>query len=156
MKIVYFKKDELKPSKNNIRKHSKEQIQSIKKSIKKFGFLVPVVIDNKNRILAGHGRVEAVDNKFNIPCVLVDKLSEKQKQAFMVLDNKIYELGETDNILLEQLISNNKELKTLIIDILDNTNKININNLDLTLSDCYSDTLFEKKEKLCPHCGGKL
>lgn len=156
MEIKYFKKSELIFSEQNIRIHSKEQIKAIKKSIKEFGFLVPIVIDNENKILAGHCRVLAVSNNFNIPCVLVDSLTESQKQAFMIADNKIYELGSTDNNLLQQILSNDKDIKEIIINVLDNVNKIDLSHLDLSLDDCYSKDTFEKKDKVCPHCGGKL
>jgi ParB-like chromosome segregation protein Spo0J len=59
MKIEYIPVRDLRPYPNNARRHSKKQIQQIAKSIAKFGFCNPVLIDDTKQIIAGHGRVEA-------------------------------------------------------------------------------------------------
>ncbi len=80
----------LKPSPHNVRLHSRKQIRQLAKSINKFGFIGVAAIDENGTILAGHARVEAaiVARVDQIPCVVVDHLTEKQKRAFAIADNK--------------------------------------------------------------------
>lgn len=97
---------ELKENKNNVRKHSKKQIEQLKKSIEEFGFTVPLVVNSENIILAGHGRFIAAKslNLKNLPCVVVDYLSEKQQRAYALVDNRIGQNSEWDrDLLLKEL-----------------------------------------------------
>lgn len=95
--------DKLKPYEKNARKHSPEQIEKIAASIREFGFLNPVVIDGKNRVLAGHGRIEAAKlaNLNAIPVVRVEHLSEKQMQAYIIADNRLAEISGWDENMLK-------------------------------------------------------
>lgn len=81
----------LKPFPNNPRQHTDKQVQQIASSIAEFGFLNPILIDEKNVILAGHGRYMASIklNLQNVPVLKVENLSEEQKQALVIADNKI-------------------------------------------------------------------
>ena len=99
----------LVPYKKNARKHSKKQISQIAKSIEEFGFTNPVLIDSKNSILAGHGRVEAAKQLKleTVPCLYVEHLSEEQKRAYILADNKIALNSTWDEDLLSE------ELKAL-------------------------------------------
>ena len=93
---------DLIPYANNSRTHSDEQVLQIASSIKEFGFLNPVIIDADNGIIAGHGRVMAA-NKLGIkelPCVDASHLSEAQKKAYVIADNKLALNSEWDNELL--------------------------------------------------------
>ena len=80
----------LKPWQNNPRTHSKKQIRQITDSIREFGFVSPILIDGENRIIAGHGRVEAARllGMTEVPAVRVDHLSETQIRAYVIADNK--------------------------------------------------------------------
>jgi DNA modification methylase len=75
----------------NSRTHSPEQIQQIANSINEFGFTNPLLVDEHNIIIAGHGRLEAarVLSMDEVPCVIVDGLSEVQKSALVIADNKL-------------------------------------------------------------------
>ena len=75
----------------NARTHSRKQIRQIAESIRRFGFTNPVLIDGENRILAGHGRVEAARelSMATAPCLRVDHLSPAEKRAYVLADNKI-------------------------------------------------------------------
>jgi len=75
----------------NARTHSRKQIRQIAESIRRFGFTNPVLIDGENRILAGHGRVEAAQElgMATAPCLRVDNLSPAEKRAYVVADNKL-------------------------------------------------------------------
>ena len=76
--------DELVPYANNARTHSPEQIAKLRSSLREFGFINPVIIDKENNIIAGHGRVIAAraEGIKEVPCVLVDHLTEAQKKAY--------------------------------------------------------------------------
>ena len=91
LNVEYVKKTEIKPFKNNPRLHSDFQINQIVKSIKEFGFVNPILIDETNTILAGHGRFMAAEklNYSEIPTVKITDLDEKQKKALVIADNKI-------------------------------------------------------------------
>jgi DNA modification methylase len=82
---------DLIPYARNSRTHSDEQVNQIASSIKEFGFLNPIIIDGENGIIAGHGRVMAA-NKLHIkelPCVDASHLSETQRRAYVIADNKL-------------------------------------------------------------------
>ena len=89
--IKKVKTVDLIPYARNSRTHSDEQINQIAASIKEFGFLNPIIVDGENGIIAGHGRVMAA-NKLNIkelPCVDASHLSETQRRAYVIADNKL-------------------------------------------------------------------
>jgi DNA modification methylase len=83
--------DQLRSSPRNARTHSRKQIRQIAESMKRFGFTNPVLIDNENRILAGHGRVEAARGlgMSTVPCLRVGHLSATEKRAYVLADNKL-------------------------------------------------------------------
>ena len=83
--------DRLVPSANNARTHSKEQINKLRSSLREFGFINPVIIDRDFGIIAGHGRVLAAREEGinEVPCVFVDYLSEAQKKAYILADNRM-------------------------------------------------------------------
>ena len=91
LKIEYIDKNKIKPFKNNPRLHSDEQIQQIANSIAEFGFRIPIAIDENFTILAGHGRYRAAEimNMLQVPVVQHNDLSDVQKKAFIIADNKI-------------------------------------------------------------------
>jgi DNA modification methylase len=83
--------DQLRPWPRNARTHSRKQIKQIAESIRRFGFTNPVLIDSENRILAGHGRVEAARQlgMTAVPCLCVHHLSPAEKRAYVLADNKL-------------------------------------------------------------------
>jgi len=92
----------LTPCRNNARTHSKKQIQKIADSIKRFGFVNPVLIDDAGAIIAGHGRVEAAKllGLAAIPCLRISHLSDAEKRAFILADNRLAELAGWDREIL--------------------------------------------------------
>lgn len=91
MKIINTPINDLKEYENNSRTHSEEQITQIVNSIKEFGFTNPILIDNKNLIIAGHGRLLAakkLDLK-EVPTIVLNNLSEEQKKAYIIADNQL-------------------------------------------------------------------
>ena len=87
---------------NNAKTHSSKQINQIAASIRAFGFLNPILVDEHNVILAGHGRYEAAkrDGLKSVPVVRFDHLTEAQKRAYVLADNKIAEASGWDRELL--------------------------------------------------------
>jgi DNA modification methylase len=105
----------LAPHPRNPRKHSRQQIRAIARSIEAFGFNAPVLIDKNKQIIAGHGRYEAAKllGLEQIPVVSLDHLSEQQAQAYMLADNKLADGASWDD---EVLALHLKELTDLALD----------------------------------------
>ena len=112
MEIVYKKINELKPYENNSRTHDESQIKQICESIKEYGWTNPVLIDEKGMIIAGHGRVEGgkkLDIK-EVPCIVLSGLTEAQKKAYVIADNKMALNAGWNEELLKTELENLKEL----------------------------------------------
>lgn len=101
--------DSLIPYANNARTHSADQIELLRRNLREFGFVAPIIIDADGNIIAGHGRVmaAAAEGMETVPCVIADGLSEEQRKAYILADNRLCELGGWDSDLL------NKELEAL-------------------------------------------
>lgn len=149
---------ELKPYENNARIHTQEQLEMICNSLKEFGFINPIIIDENNIILAGHGRVEAAKliGINEVPYRRINHLNESQKKAYVLADNKLFDLGKWDYDLLHS------EVESLDIDMTklgyeeflkadfiveDDNNNID-DNKELNIND-YNDEAFKYK---CPNC----
>ena len=89
MKLVATEK--LVPYVNNARTHSAEQIMKLRSSLREFGFINPIIIDKDYNIIAGHGRLMAAKDEGirEVPCVFVDYLTEAQKKAYILADNRM-------------------------------------------------------------------
>jgi len=104
--------DELIPYANNARTHSKDQINKLRSSLREFGFINPILIDKDYNIIAGHGRVMAAREEGikEVPCVLVEHLTDAQKKAYILADNRLaMDAGWDDEMLVLEL-ENLKEL----------------------------------------------
>ena len=90
--------DELVPYANNAKIHGPEQIEQLRRSLRQFGFVSPVLIDEEHNLIAGHGRVEAAqaEGMTEVPYVTVSELSEAQRRAYIIADNRLSETGEWD------------------------------------------------------------
>ena len=102
MKIEYTPVRELRPYPNNARTHSKKQIRQIANSIAKFGFCNPVLVDDAKQIIAGHGRVEAAKllGIDAVPTCRLSHLSDAEKRAYVLADNRLAEKAGWDRQLL--------------------------------------------------------
>jgi DNA modification methylase len=102
MKVEYTRVRELRPYANNARTHSKKQVRQIANSIEKFGFCNPVLIDDEKQIIAGHGRVEAAKllGIDAVPTCRLSHLSEADKRAYILADNRLAEKAGWDKELL--------------------------------------------------------
>lgn len=83
--------DKLVPYARNARTHSKEQILQLRASLREFGFVNPVIVDKDLNIIAGHGRIMAAKEEgiTEIPCVFAEHLTEAQKRAYIIADNRL-------------------------------------------------------------------
>ena len=89
MQLVPLSK--LVPYVNNARTHSPEQLTKLRSSLREFGFINPVIIDRDFNVIAGHGRIAAAKEEgiTEVPCVFVDYLTEAQKKAYILADNRM-------------------------------------------------------------------
>lgn len=103
---------DLIPYARNSRTHSDEQVTQIASSIREFGFTNPVIIDDKNNIIAGHGRIMAAKKLGidDVPCVQVTGWTEAQKKAYVIADNKLALNAGWDNAMLALEFDELKEL----------------------------------------------
>lgn len=103
MQVVMRKIRDLKPYKNNAKKHPKEQVNRIAESIKEFGFTQPVLIDNNMEVVVGHGRILGAKQAGlkEVPTVMLEDLTEEQIKAYRLIDNKLNE-SDWDEVLLAQ------------------------------------------------------
>jgi len=94
--------ESIRPNPKNARTHSRKQKRQIAKSIRKFGFLNPLIVDDGNMILAGHGRLEGarLEGMAHVPIIRFGHLTEAQKRAYVIADNKIAEQAGWDRELL--------------------------------------------------------
>jgi DNA modification methylase len=102
LQITHVSIDSLTPYSNNSRKHSESQVESICNSIKEFGFTNPILIDETNGIIAGHGRLMAARklNLTSVPCIMLKGLTPNQKKAYVIADNKLALNAEWDMAML--------------------------------------------------------
>lgn len=98
--------DELLPYEKNAKKHDEEQVTEIANSIKRFGFVQPVVIDKDNVVVIGHGRLLGAKEAGleTVPCIRVEGLSKKEVKALRLADNKLNESPWDFGLLNEELV----------------------------------------------------
>ena len=108
--------DKLIPYVNNAKQHSDSQVTKIASSIREFGFLNPVLIDADYNVIAGHGRILAAKKLGldEVPCLFVEGLSDAQRKAYILADNRLGELAEWDMDMvtseLEMLLDNDFDI----------------------------------------------
>ncbi len=108
LNIKYEDVGKLKPYANNARVHSKKQVTQIARSIKAFGFNNPVLIDSKKTVIAGHGRVLAAKelSMDKVPTICLDHMSDSEKKAYILADNKLAEKAGWDKEVLKIELQN--------------------------------------------------
>ena len=150
MKIVEKSIDEIYPYENNPR-FNERAVEPLAKSIVRFGFKQPIVIDKNNVIVCGHTRLKAAQKigLKAVPCVIADDLTEKQIKAYRLADNKIAELStwnkEFLDIELEDIANDEDMLDFGFADV----------NIDMPIELDDEITSKEQKQKVytCPKCG---
>jgi hypothetical protein len=167
----------LKAAAQNSRVHTEAQIDQIATSMEKFGWTIPVLLDENGTIIAGHARVRAaIKLKITeVPCLVASGWSEAKKEAYQITDNRLSELSEWDNdILGDQIKRLNAEqfdlgfldMSGFNVDLfkpmLDpKTNTATITGQQVTDAQAGQNTRFkdgnntkQTYEVACPHCGG--
>ncbi len=134
IQIEHVEVSKLIPYARNSRTHSPAQVKQIAASIREFGFMNPVLIDASNTIIAGHGRVMAAEHLQlqSVPCVRHEHLTEAQRRAYVIADNKLAMNADWDGEMLKVEIEELKE-----------------ENYDMSLlgfSDIELDEMFEVEE----------
>lgn len=118
----------------NPRLHSKKQIRQIARSVETFGFNVPVLIDRKGQLIAGHGRVLAAQRlgMAQVPTIMLENLSETQIRAFVIADNRLTENSVWDDRLLAEQL---KALAGLQLDFSVDVTGFEMSEIDLMIED---------------------
>lgn len=111
-KLELIETGRLVPYANNCRTHSADQILKLRSSLREFGFVNPILVDGNLNVIAGHGRLEAAkaEGLEKVPCVFVEHLTEAQKRAYILADNRLAELSGWDEELLKIELDALKEL----------------------------------------------
>ena len=106
LEIIYRAINELKKHKKNARTHSDAQIAQIVNSINEFGWTNPILIDENDIIIAGHGRLEAAEtlDLNEVPCIVLSGLTDSQKRAYLIADNQLALNAGWDVELLQEEI----------------------------------------------------
>jgi len=113
--IKNIKLADIRAYKNNPKLHNRAQVAKIRESIREFGFINPVLLDENKEIIAGHGRVAAAKDAgiTEVPAIILSHLTDAQKRAYRIADNKLTELGNWSVELLNLEFS---ELSDLDLD----------------------------------------
>lgn len=152
MDIVYKKISDIIPYENNPR-NNEVAVEYVMKSIQEFGFKVPIIIDKKNVIIAGHTRYEASKRLGleEVPCIVADKLNEKQIKAYRLIDNRVAEYSKWDYEKLNKELEKIKDMNLgdFGFDIFDD--------IGITDEDFVKDTEIPKEKNkkviICSNCG---
>ena len=115
-RMEHWALDRLVPFARNPRTHSDAQVAQIAGSIAAFGFNAPILVDSNAGVIAGHGRILAARQLGleEVPVIVLDHLSEIQKRAYVIADNRLAELAGWDDDLLRQQLA---ELRDADIDL---------------------------------------
>jgi ParB family transcriptional regulator, chromosome partitioning protein len=160
LKIVYKPTTDLIPYANNSRTHSDDQVLQIASSIKEFGFTNPVLVDDEGGIVAGHGRVMAAKklNLKEVPTITLIGLTEAQKKAYIIADNKLaLNAGWDDEMLKLEFdalkeVDFDLEMTGFNLDELLDLND-NLNFEPATEDEQGKLDELDPKWISCPHCG---
>lgn len=103
---------DLRPYDRNAKTHGADQVDKIAESIREFGFISPCLIDKELNIIAGHGRVMAAKKlgMETVPCVFIEGLTEAQRRAYILADNRLTELGGWDMELVQSELLELKDM----------------------------------------------
>lgn len=136
--VTYRSPIELKPNPANSRTHTPAQVRQVARSIKAFGFLSPVLLDENDLIVAGHCRVEAakLNGLSSIPAIRVEHLTHAQKRAFIVADNRLAELSAWDE---KKLALELEELQVLELDFEITDIGFEVGEIDRLISDLHNE-----------------
>ena len=122
-KIVQRPLKKLTPYERNSRVHPDSQIKKLQASIEQWGWTVPVIIDEKNNLITGHGRIFAAERLGlkTVPCIVAEGWTEDQKRAYVIADNKLAEAARWDidtlHSELNELLKNSFNIDLIAVDL---------------------------------------
>lgn len=129
----------------NAKIHSEEQVKKIADSIQEFGFLSPCLIDAEHNVIAGHGRIAAAKllGRETVPCVFIEGLTDEERRAYTLADNKLFDLGEWNEIVLQE------EIEDVEFDF---------SSFDISSGGVKNDKteIKDPEDVICPRCGHRL
>jgi hypothetical protein len=151
--LSYLPLSALKPDLRNARIHSKKQVGQIAQSIESFGFNVPILIDGASNVVAGHGRLLAAKKLgwTKVPTIRLDHLTETQRRAFMIADNRLTEIGAWDDRLLAEQL---KDLSIVDLTFDIETTGFDAPQIDLMIASLTLDIEAASDEKPLPCLSG--
>jgi len=159
-RIEMWPVDRLVPYERNARTHSAEQVAQLAASIAEFGFVNPILVDSNDGIIAGHGRLTAAKDlgMAEVPVVILDHLSARQRRAYIIADNKLaLNAGWDVSLLQEEIVSLNLEdfdLSVLGFDDSELSNFIDPEQLDREAPEEFSEVDDDiETDHRCPSCG---
>jgi len=146
LKVEYIATASIIPYTNNPRIHRNKQIRQIVESIKEFNFNNPILIDENNVIIAGHGRLLAAEHLslHKVPVIRLTHLTEAEKKAYRIADNKLTENGEWDVDLLKLEFV---EIEKLDLDFTLDITGFDTADIDLILDNSLADKEIKLDEK---------
>jgi len=158
LKLESIAIEKLIPYARNSRTHSDDQVAQIAASIKEFGFTNPVLIDKEDGIIAGHGRVMAARKLGlkDIPCLRLGHLSETQKRAYVIADNKLALNAGWDHELLKSEIKEldgKFQLETIGFSTFEIGDILGLNEIDQKRTTGEINTNEFNMDHKCPKCG---
>ena len=150
MKIKIFDVRKIKPYTRNAKKHTKEQIEDLKKSLTNFGWKQPLVVDTNCELVVGHARLQAAKELgyTEVPCVVADDLDEGKIRAYRLADNRLNESDWEMDLVLDELANLEGEFADMTGFDLD-TNKIE----DIIEKEAKPK---KAKEVTCPNCSTSI
>lgn len=158
LQIVYLPIDALVPYEKNARKHTKDDVAVIIKSIEDFGFDDPIGIwSDNNIVVTGHGRLLAARELGykEVPCIRLDHLTDEQRKAYALTHNRSAELSEWDeDTLNEELRALEADFDLIKLGFQDFLDEETIKETDLDDEDVFVRE--HEKEIECPFCGEKF
>ena len=157
LQIEYVLATDLVPYLNNSRTHSQQQVDQIKRSMSEFGFTNPILIDERNGIIAGHGRLQAAQELgINlVPTITLKGLTEAQRKAYVIADNQLALNASWDFESLKfelELISDQFDLSIIGFDEKE-LKKIMLLDIEIDSPDDFPEADTADLNHKCPKCG---
>ena len=159
--VIDINIDDIKPYKRNPRKNNLS-VEPLKRSIQKYGFNVPLVIDNNGEIITGHTRYIAAKELGlkSVPCVRKEDLNKKEIKEYRIADNKVAELSEWDDTLLklelDDLVDLGSDLKNIGFESKELDDLLNFDPYEIDNEESEPVKATKKKLIECPECGHKF
>lgn len=155
--VRYAPTDWLKPYDGNAKMHPPEQVERLKQSITRFGFTNPILAMEDGTVVAGHGRLIAALQLglVDVPCIVLEGMSQDEARAYCLADNRLADLGEWDAAALEaELLSLGDLDHSLLADA--GFTEAEVTDILSGEADFPADDAGDEGGFKCPHCGRSI